>query len=127
MLSTIFLLNYRISSPIDGSSFDGLTNMRIRHSYDFTVSTSPAKIHWQEVYFLPNDADTVGHLSAKDLSQMTSSVAKACMNALSPHLSTLVALEMTKIGLRMILDADMVRSPSTEIGFPLSNVSSSVV
>ena len=101
-------MDYRISSPIDGSSFDGLTNMRIRHSYDFTVSTSPAKIHWQEVYFLPNDADTVGRLSAKELSQMTSSVAKACMNALSPHLSTLVALEMTKIGLRMILDAELV-------------------
>ena len=82
--------------------------MRIRHSYDFTVSTSPAKIHWQEVYFLPNDGDTVGRLSAKELSQMTSSVAKACMNALSPHLSTLVALEMTKIGLRMILDSDTV-------------------
>jgi len=98
----------RITSPIDGSSFDGLTNMRIRHSYDFTVSTSPAKIHWQEVYFLPSDADTVGRLSAQELSQMTSSVAKACMNALSPHLSSLVALEMTKIGLRMILDADVV-------------------
>eukprot|EP00794_Sanderia_malayensis_P007788 gene7788-8633_t len=100
--------NTRTKSPIDGSFFDGLTNMRIRHSYDFTVSTSPAKIHWQEVYFLPNDADTVGRLSAKELSQMTSSVAKACMNALSPHLSTLVALDMTKIGLRISLDSDSV-------------------
>ncbi|XP_065069859.1 zinc finger FYVE domain-containing protein 16-like isoform X1 [Rhopilema esculentum] len=106
--STRPVYSSRTTSPIDGSPFDGLTNMRIRHSYDFTVSTSPAKIHWQEVYFLPNDGDTVGRLSAKELSQMTSSVAKACMNALSPHLSTLVALEMTKIGLRMILDSDTV-------------------
>ena len=62
-----------------------------------------------EVYFLPQDNDTtVQRLSARELGQMTSSIAKACMSALSPHLMTLIALEMTRIGLRVNLAANFV-------------------
>ena len=106
---TMFSLCHRPVSPIDGTPFENLTNMKIRHSYDFTTNTSPAKIHWMEVYFLPGDADTVNRLSARELSQMTSSVAKACMGALSPHLCTLVELGNTNIGLRINLEPDKVR------------------
>ena len=84
-------------SPIDGTPFDNLTNMKIRHSYDYTSNNLIAKIHWIEVYFLPQDNDTVQRLSARELGQMTSSVAKACMSALSSHLMTLLALDMTSI------------------------------
>lgn len=95
-------------SPIDGTPFDNLTNMKIRHSYDYTSNNLIAKIHWIEVYFLPQDNDTVQRLSARELGQMTSSVAKACMSALSSHLMTLLALDMTRIGLRVNLAADFV-------------------
>uniref|UniRef100_A0A7M5XFZ6 Smad anchor for receptor activation-like C-terminal domain-containing protein n=3 Tax=Clytia hemisphaerica TaxID=252671 RepID=A0A7M5XFZ6_9CNID len=98
----------RLLSPIDGTSFDNLTNMKIRHSYDYTSNNLTAKIHWIEVYFLPQDSDTVQRLSARELGQMTSSVAKACMSALSAHLMTLLALDMTRIGLRVNLAADFV-------------------
>lgn len=98
----------RLLSPIDATSFDNLTNMKIRHSYDYTSNNLTAKIHWVEVYFLPQDNDTVQRLSARELGQMTSSIAKACMSALSPHLMTLIALEMTRIGLRVNLAADFV-------------------
>ena len=82
--------------------------MKIRHSYDYTSNNLIAKIHWIEVYFLPQDNDTVQRLSARELGQMTSSVAKACMSALSSHLMTLLALDMTRIGLRVNLAADFV-------------------
>ncbi|XP_065657083.1 zinc finger FYVE domain-containing protein 9 isoform X3 [Hydra vulgaris] len=98
----------RLSSPIDGTSFENLTNMKIRHSYDYTSSNLTAKIHWVEVYFLPQDSDTVQRLSARELGQMTSSIAKACMSALSPHLMLLVGVGMTRIGLRINLAADYV-------------------
>jgi len=98
----------RLLSPIDGTSFDNLTNMKIRHSYDYTSNSLTAKIHWVEVYFLPQDNDTVQRLSARELGQMTSSIAKACMSALSPHLMTLIALEMLRIGLRVNLASDFV-------------------
>lgn len=39
---------------------------------------------------------------------MTSSIAKSCMSALSPHLMALIALDMTRIGLRVNLAADFV-------------------
>lgn len=99
----------RLTSPIDAKSFENLTNMKIRHSYDYTSNNLTAKIHWVEVYFLPQDNDTtVQRLSARELGQMTSSIAKACMSALSPHLMTLIALEMTRIGLRVNLAANFV-------------------
>lgn len=98
----------RLLSPIDGTSFDNLTNMKIRHSYDYTSNSLTAKIHWVEVYFLPQDNDTVQRLSARELGQMTSSIAKACMSALSAHLMALLGLEMTRIGLRVNLAADFV-------------------
>lgn len=89
--------------------------MKIRHSYDYTSNNLTAKIHWVEVYFLPQDNDTVQRLSARELGQMTSSIAKACMSALSPHLMTLIALEMTRIGLRVNLAADFVSYISFEL------------
>jgi len=82
--------------------------MKIRHSYDYTSNNLTAKIHWVEVYFLPQDNDTVQRLSARELGQMTSSIAKACMSALSAHLMTLLALDMARIGLRVNLAADFV-------------------
>ena len=104
-----FFFSFRLTSPIDATPFDNLTNMKIRHSYDYTSNNLTAKIHWVEVYFLPQDNDTtVQRLSARELGQMTSSIAKACMSALSPHLMTLIALEMTRIGLRVNLAANFV-------------------
>ena len=99
---------FRLESPIDGTSFNNLTNMKIRHSYDYTSNSLTAKIHWVEVYFLPQDNDTVQRLSARELGQMTSSIAKACMSALSPHLMVLIGLNMLRIGLRVNLASDFV-------------------
>ena len=82
--------------------------MKIRHSYDYTSNSLTAKIHWVEVYFLPQDNDTVQRLSARELGQMTSSIAKACMSALSPHLMVLIRLNMLRIGLRVNLASDFV-------------------
>ena len=82
--------------------------MKIRHSYDYTSNSLTAKIHWVEVYFLPQDNDTVQRLSARELGQMTSSIAKACMSALSPHLMVLIGLNMLRIGLRVNLVSDFV-------------------
>ena len=52
--SNLIFSSDRLLSPIDGTSFDNLTNMKIRHSYDYTSNNLTAKIHWIEVHFIFN-------------------------------------------------------------------------
>lgn len=61
-----------------------------------------------QVFFLENDEQHNGLSDPADHSRLTENVAKAFCLALCPHLKLLKEDGMTKLGLRVTLDADQV-------------------
>ncbi|KAM9507318.1 zinc finger FYVE domain-containing protein 16 isoform 2-T5 [Guaruba guarouba] len=93
--------NKGILSPVDGKSMEGTQSEKVPQGRDFRREGKVMKcteVH----YFLKNNISSpVSH-------QFTKEIAVACSTALCPHLKTLKNNGMSKIGLRVSVDLDMV-------------------
>ncbi|XP_030367348.1 zinc finger FYVE domain-containing protein 16 isoform X3 [Strigops habroptila] len=94
--------NEGILSPVDGKSMEGTQSEKVPQGRDFQREGKVMKcteVH----YFLKNN-----ELSSPVPYQFTKEIAIACSTALCPHLKTLKNNGMSKIGLRVSVDLDMV-------------------
>nr|XP_033771959.1 zinc finger FYVE domain-containing protein 9 isoform X2 [Geotrypetes seraphini] len=110
-------LNKGVSSPIDGKSMESITSVKIFHGSEYKANGKV--IRWTEVFFLENDDQQNGLSDPADHSRLTENVAKAFCLALCPHLKLLKEDGMTKLGLRVTLDADQVGYQAGSNGQPL--------
>ncbi|XP_062994886.1 zinc finger FYVE domain-containing protein 9 [Elgaria multicarinata webbii] len=109
--------NKGVVSPIDGKSMESITSIKIFHGSEYKANGKV--IRWTEVFFLENDDQHNGLSDPADHSRLTENVAKAFCLALCPHLKLLKEDGMTKLGLRVTLDADQVGYQAGSNGQPL--------
>ncbi|XP_053169621.1 zinc finger FYVE domain-containing protein 9 isoform X3 [Hemicordylus capensis] len=109
--------NKGVVSPIDGKSMESITSVKIFHGSEYKANGKV--IRWTEVFFLENDDQHNGLSDPADHSRLTENVAKAFCLALCPHLKLLKEDGMTKLGLRVTLDADQVGYQAGSNGQPL--------
>uniref|UniRef100_A0A8D0DYJ2 Zinc finger FYVE domain-containing protein n=1 Tax=Salvator merianae TaxID=96440 RepID=A0A8D0DYJ2_SALMN len=109
--------NKGVVSPIDGKSMESITSVKIFHGSEYKANGKV--IRWTEVFFLENDEQHNGLSDPADHSRLTENVAKAFCLALCPHLKLLKEDGMTKLGLRVTLDADQVGYQAGSNGQPL--------
>ncbi|XP_030062017.1 zinc finger FYVE domain-containing protein 9 isoform X2 [Microcaecilia unicolor] len=111
------VFNKGVSSPIDGKSMESITSVKIFHGSEYKANGKV--IRWTEVFFLENDDQQSGLSDPADHSRLTENVAKAFCLALCSHLKLLKEDGMTKLGLRVTLDADQVGYQAGSNGQPL--------
>ncbi|XP_029473399.1 zinc finger FYVE domain-containing protein 9 [Rhinatrema bivittatum] len=111
--------NKGVSSPIDGKSMESIASVKIFHGSEYKANGKV--IRWTEVFFLENDDQQNGLSDPADHSRLTENVAKAFCLALCPHLKLLKEDGMTKLGLRVTLDADQVGYQAGSNGQPLAS------
>ncbi|XP_048354215.1 zinc finger FYVE domain-containing protein 9 [Sphaerodactylus townsendi] len=109
--------NKGVVSPIDGKSMESITSVKIFHGSEYKANGKV--IRWTEVFFLENDEQHNDLSDPADHSRLTENVAKAFCLALCPHLKLLKEDGMTKLGLRVTLDADQVGYQAGSNGQPL--------
>ncbi|XP_042320244.1 zinc finger FYVE domain-containing protein 9 [Sceloporus undulatus] len=109
--------NKGVVSPIDGKSMESITSVKIFHGSEYKANGKV--VRWTEVFFLENDDQHNGLSDPADHSRLTENVAKAFCLALCPHLKLLKEDGMTKLGLRVTLDADQVGYQAGSNGQPL--------
>uniref|UniRef100_A0A6I8NY14 Zinc finger FYVE domain-containing protein n=1 Tax=Ornithorhynchus anatinus TaxID=9258 RepID=A0A6I8NY14_ORNAN len=110
-------VNKGVVSPIDGKAMESVTSVKIFHGSEYRANGKV--IRWTEVFFLENDDQHGGPSDPADHSRLTEHVAKAFCLALCPHLKLLKEDGMTKLGLRVTLDADQVGYQAGSNGQPL--------
>ncbi|XP_038616224.1 zinc finger FYVE domain-containing protein 9 isoform X2 [Tachyglossus aculeatus] len=110
-------VNKGVVSPIDGKAMESITSVKIFHGSEYRANGKV--IRWTEVFFLENDDQHSGLSDPADHSRLTEHVAKAFCLALCPHLKLLKEDGMTKLGLRVTLDADQVGYQAGSNGQPL--------
>ncbi|XP_004371789.1 zinc finger FYVE domain-containing protein 9 isoform X1 [Trichechus manatus latirostris] len=110
-------VNKGVISPIDGKSMESITSVKIFHGSEYKANGKV--IRWTEVFFLENDDQHNCLSDPADHSRLTEHVAKAFCLALCPHLKLLKEDGMTKLGLRVTLDADQVGYQAGSNGQPL--------
>ena len=100
--STIF----RVRSPIDNKTMDGVESIHIHNATDYVGERRT--IRWTTVFFL--EASELGSGSGEpvDLSRLAETLASACCVALVPQLDKLKEASLTKIGLRVSIQAETV-------------------
>ncbi|KAM6230934.1 zinc finger FYVE domain-containing protein 16 isoform 2-T3 [Porphyrio hochstetteri] len=94
--------NEGILSPVDGISMEGTLSEKVPQGRDFEGEGKVIKC--TEVYYFLKDHEpsrTIPHQFAEE-------IATACSSTLCPHLKTLKKNGMSKIGLRVSIDSDMV-------------------
>ncbi|XP_050768479.1 zinc finger FYVE domain-containing protein 16 isoform X1 [Gymnogyps californianus] len=94
--------NKGVLSPVDGKSMEGTQSEKVPQGKDFEREGKVIKC--TEVYYFLKDHD----LSSPLPHQFAKEIAVACSTALCPHLKTLKNNGMSKIGLRVSIDSDMV-------------------
>ncbi|XP_071984938.1 zinc finger FYVE domain-containing protein 9 isoform X2 [Engystomops pustulosus] len=109
--------NKGVSSPIDGKSLESVTSVKISHGSEYKANGKI--IRWTEVFFLDTEEQQSGLSDPADHSRLTENVAKAFCLALCPHLKLLKEDGMTRLGLRVTLDADQVGYQAGSNGQPL--------
>ncbi|XP_053325807.1 zinc finger FYVE domain-containing protein 9 [Spea bombifrons] len=109
--------NKGVSSPIDGKSLESVTSVKIFHGSEYKANGKI--IRWAEVFFLDSEEQQSVLSDPADHSRLTENVAKAFCLALCPHLKLLKEDGMTKLGLRVSLDADQVGYQAGSNGQPL--------
>ncbi|GIY83355.1 zinc finger FYVE domain-containing protein 9 [Caerostris extrusa] len=100
--------NINVRSPIDGKSFEGVSNLRIHTSTDYAGENY--LIRWTEVFFL--DVDDCGSSIQNELvdpCRLAETVAQSCCMALTPYLEQLAEADLLKLGLRVTLDSQRDR------------------
>nr|XP_033782332.1 zinc finger FYVE domain-containing protein 16 isoform X2 [Geotrypetes seraphini] len=96
-------VNKGVVSPIDGQSMEGIPSERIFQEADF--ETDDKLVKCTEVFYLLRGADPANTATHY---QFAKEVGTACSAALCPHLKVLKENGMSKIGLRISMDIDMV-------------------
>uniref|UniRef100_A0A8C5R9X4 Zinc finger FYVE domain-containing protein n=1 Tax=Leptobrachium leishanense TaxID=445787 RepID=A0A8C5R9X4_9ANUR len=96
--------NKGVSSPIDGKSLESVTSVKIFHGSEYKANGKI--IRWTEVFYLESEEQQSDLSDPADHSRLTENVAKAFCLALCPHLKLLKEDGMTRLGLRVTLDAD---------------------
>lgn len=115
------LFNIGVRSPIDNRSLEGVQSIRIHTGTDYAGEYH--LLRWTEVFFLQMDeSGTKQQTEPADPSRLAEAVAQACCQALTPHLEWLAEAELTKIGLRVTLDADKVGYDIGAAGEPLPSM-----
>ncbi|XP_069498300.1 zinc finger FYVE domain-containing protein 9 [Ambystoma mexicanum] len=109
--------NKGVVSPIDGKSMESITSVKIFHGSEYKANGKV--IRWTEVFFLENDDQQNSLSDPADHSRLTENVAKAFCLALCVHLKLLKEDGMTKLGLRVTLDANRVGYQAGSNGQPL--------
>ncbi|XP_018407959.1 PREDICTED: zinc finger FYVE domain-containing protein 9 [Nanorana parkeri] len=109
--------NKGVISPIDGKSLESVTSVKISHGSEYKANGKI--IRWTEVFFLESEEQQSGLSDPADHSRLTENVAKAFCLALCPHLKLLKEDGMTRLGLRVTLDADQVGYQAGSNGQPL--------
>ncbi|CAH2310836.1 zinc finger FYVE domain-containing 9 [Pelobates cultripes] len=109
--------NKGVSSPIDGKTLESVTSVKIFHGSEYKANGKI--IRWTEVFYLDNEEQQSGLSDPADHSRLTENVAKAFCLALCPHLKLLKEDGMTRLGLRVTLDADQVGYQAGSNGQPL--------
>ncbi|GAB0183402.1 zinc finger FYVE domain-containing protein 16 [Grus japonensis] len=94
--------NKRILSPVDGRSMEGTWSEKVPQSRDLEREGKVMKC--TEVFYFLKDHEVSGPVPQ----QFAKEIAIACSTALCPHLKALKKNGMTKIGLRVSIDSDMV-------------------
>ncbi|XP_066297796.1 zinc finger FYVE domain-containing protein 16-like [Branchiostoma lanceolatum] len=98
-------MNIGVTSPIDGQSMEGLTNIHVHSGMDF--AGEHRTIRWTEVFFLQTE-DSMPQCEPMELSRLAESIATATCVALVQHLDSLREAGMNKLGLRVNIDRDEV-------------------
>ncbi|XP_064625104.1 zinc finger FYVE domain-containing protein 9-like isoform X2 [Lineus longissimus] len=98
-------VNIGIKSPIDQMAMDGVKSIRISNATDYVGETRT--IRWTEVFFIQEDSGT-SRCDPVDLSRLAETINRAACVALVPHLDKLKEESLTKIGLRITVDAEKV-------------------
>ncbi|XP_078574066.1 uncharacterized protein LOC144860618 isoform X2 [Branchiostoma floridae x Branchiostoma japonicum] len=98
-------MNIGVTSPIDGQSMEGLTNIHVHSGMDF--AGEQRTIRWTEVFFLQTE-DSMPQCEPMELSRLAESIATATCVALVQHLDSLREAGMNKLGLRVNIDRDEV-------------------
>ncbi|XP_019631394.1 PREDICTED: uncharacterized protein LOC109475234 [Branchiostoma belcheri] len=98
-------MNIGVTSPIDGQSMEGLTNIHVHSGMDF--AGEQRTIRWTEVFFLQTE-ESMPQCEPMELSRLAESIATATCVALVQHLDSLREAGMCKLGLRVNIDRDEV-------------------
>lgn len=85
---------------------DGVESLHLHNTTDYIGEHHTMR--WTEVFFIQNE-DQGSRGDPVDLSRLGETLAQACCLALTPHLSKLKEAALTKIGLRVKIDAERVR------------------
>ena len=94
-------------SPIDNIALGTTSDIKINTHFDFSTP-SIFRLRWTELFFL-NHAGPARNLPPQ-FKQTTADIAKGCTVALRPYLFNLYQMEKRRIGLRVNLSPDMVRT-----------------
>ena len=100
------MFTFRVKSPIDNMSMDGIDSLHIYSSPDYAGENQ--LIRWTEVFFIENDDSGSVKWDPVDLSRLGETLATACCMALIPHLGKLKEAALTRIGLRVTIKPDTV-------------------
>ena len=94
-----------VRSPIDNMPMDGVESLHLHNTTDYIGQHHT--LRWTEVFFIQNE-DQGSSGDPVDLSRLGETLAQACCLALTPHLEHLKEAGLTKIGLRVTIDAEKV-------------------
>lgn len=101
-----FNLYRRVKSPIDNLPMDGIESIHIPNATDFVGEK--CAIRWTDVFFIQNKDSGSVKWEPVDLSRLAETLASACCIALTRHLEQLRQGALTKIGLRVNIQSEMV-------------------
>ena len=107
-------------------AMDGIDSIHIHNGTDYMGENRT--IRWTEVFFIRQEESGNSRGDPVDLSRLADMLSGACCIALTPHLDKLREAGLTRIGLRVSIDSEMV-SPLlyfTCIGTLLSDICSQI-
>lgn len=99
-------VNIGVKSPVDSMLMDGVESIHIPNATDYVGETYI--IRWTDVFFIQNEDSGSAKWEPVDLSRLAETLSNACCIALTRHLDSLHDTSLTKIGLRVNIEAEKV-------------------
>ncbi|XP_060082320.1 zinc finger FYVE domain-containing protein 9-like [Ylistrum balloti] len=99
-------INIGVKSPVDSMLMDGIESIHIPNATDYVGETYI--IRWTDVFFIQNEDSGSAKWEPVDLSRLAETLSNACCIALTRHLDSLYDASLTKIGLRVNIEAEKV-------------------
>lgn len=97
---------YRVKSPVDNREMDGIESIHIPNATDYVGENRI--IRWTDVFFIQNEDGGSAKWEPVDLSRLAETLSNAFCIAVTRHLDKLKEAFLTKIGLRVNIEADKV-------------------